>query len=165
MKTKNTKQNTNLNKIDKKEYQKKTGYARPVYFKDEKGNLTVERFGSNDDARNEARTVAIRIIKHCRRKSINIQQFIRNGLVADMNTAKGDEYRIMQKTPPETLKKALRSLRQFEERTSKRVTAVLSIRPLIDKDKRGHFVKGLELIDDPSKINRKYPENKFADAF
>lgn len=168
MKTQNTKtkqHNQTTQNQETREYLKKAEYSRPVYFQDEHGNRTVERFLSYDHARDEARTVAIKIIKHCRRKGIGIDQFIQNGLLSHSSLKNDKESSIMRKTPPETLKNSLRSLRQFEKNTNKRITAALSIRPEIGWDEKGYFVRGINLVDNPAKIVRKYKENYLVDAF
>ena len=168
MKTKNTKgraQNKTFTQVDGEKYYTDRKYKRPVYYQTLDDKAPIERFLRYDEARDEARTLTRKIIKHCRRKGIGFSEFLSRAIISKAQRINSVEVRIIKESPPSTLYEVVASLKQFEKRTNKPITTALSIKPQIGWDLIGYFVKGVVLEDDPAKIYRKYKENKLVDAF
>ncbi|MGV0998846.1 MAG: hypothetical protein ACOYBQ_05930 [Fluviibacter sp.] len=165
--------NTNTNQVNKK-FQKlskgnfiqNAAYLRARFFlTGTTTEDTVERFGSYDHARDEARTATSRIIKHTRRSNYRIAGYIKEVLDLFANNKKGRAREIFEQTPPEVLRVVLKSLTIYEKRTGQPIGRILSIRPDIERDEQGYFVKKVVLVDNPKKITRIYKGNDYNDAF
>lgn len=166
---------TNLNKaVTKKHFQKNTSgtfvenaaYLRARFFLTGTSTKeTVERYGCKDDARNEARTATARIIRHTRRNNCGVAGYITEVLKLYSNGHKGKARTICEKTPPEAFKVVIKSLCDYEKRTGNPIGRILSIRPVIERDKMGYFIKRVTLVDNPKKITRIDKGNDYNDAF
>lgn len=148
------------------------GYLIPVhcprarlYVDHTNGQLEAERFGSNADARDVARTLVRRIIKICRRKGWNMAQFMfALGDKTDLITHETVN-KIVREAPKGVVGTAMVALTDYEITRRQSVGMILSIKPVLSRDSRGHFVMGIKLHDITDPIDRVSPKNRYSDAF
>lgn len=158
--------NKTIQKTSKGNFIQNAAYLRARFFlKGTTTEETVERYGSYKHARDEARTATAKIIKHTRRCNYRIAGYIKEVLDLFANNKKGRAREIFEQTPPEVLRVVLKSLTNYEKRKGQPIGRILSIRPDIDRDEQGYFVKKVVLVDNPKKITRIYKGNDYNDAF
>ena len=163
----NTQQvNKAIKKTSKGNFVQNASYLRARFFlTGTTTESTIERYGSYDHARDEARTAASRIIKHTRRSNYRVAGYIKEVLDLFANNKKGRAREIFEQTPPEVLRVVINSLTNYEKRSGQPIGRILSIRPDIQRDEKGYFVKKVVLVDNPKKIARIYKGNDYNDAF
>ena len=147
-------------------YVRNAAYIRPRYFVDQSTQkFSIERYGCYDHARDEARTAVTKIIYQCDRSGYGIKDFINEVLEMELQDRKSVATEIVRAIPPTVFQVAIDSILAYEESSQKLVTSALSIRPKIESDKHGYFVKRIEIVDSPSKVTRKYKGNYLKRAF
>lgn len=158
--------NKSIQKTSKGNFVQNAAYLRARFFlTGTTTEDTVERFGSYDHARDEARTATSRIIKHTRRSNCGIAGYIKEVLELFARNKKGRARQIFEQTPPEVLEVCLQSLTDYEKKSGQPIGRILSIRPKIQRDEKGYFVKKVVLVDNPKNIPRIYKGNDYNDAF
>lgn len=158
--------NKTIQKTSKGNFVQNAAYLRARFFlTGTTTEVTVERFGSYDHARDEARTAASRIIKHTRRSNCGIAGYLKEVLDLLARNEKGRARQIVEQTPPEVLKVTIKLLIDYERKSGQPIGRILSIRPDIQRDEKGYFVKKVILEDNPKKITRIYKGNDYNDAF
>ena len=148
------------------------GYLIPVYcprarlyIDHTNGQIEAERFGSNADARDVARTLVRRIITICRHNRWNMDEFrLALGNKTDLTTHETVK-KIVREAPPGVVRTAMVALSHYEITRGKNVGMILSIKPVLSRDRRGHFVMDIKLHDITDPIDRVSPKNRFSDAF
>lgn len=136
-----------------------------IYLNQTSGNPEAERFGSNADARDVARTLVRRIIKICRHNRWNMDEFrLALGNKTDLTTHETVK-KIVREAPPGVVRTAMVALSHYEITRGKNVGMILSIKPVLSRDRRGHFVMDIKLHDITDPIDRVSPKNRFSDAF
>lgn len=163
----NTKQNKQQPiKSSQVVYVKDAAYTRPIYYLDRTTKkYSIERYGCYDHARDESRTAISKIIHQCDRQGYGIEGFINEVIEMELKNCRSHATEIVKSIPPTTFQVAIDSIVAYECKSKKAVTSALSIRPKVLSDKKGYFVKQIELVDSPIRISRKYKANELKRAF
>lgn len=112
-------------------------------------SLTLsERFQKWNHARDEARTLARRIVRLCRQKEVSYTFILKHGSFKDPSSLISKLDSIKGKHPKGVVETVHKSIIQFEaEFAGRDIRHTCSIRPVIDKDRKGYLVQSVNFID------------------
>lgn len=137
--------------LQKEDEYRYTKLWRPKFVVGNRLNKTVtlsERFQKWDHARDEARTLARRIVRLCRKYKTSYTHIIKLANLASNEELVRYLAAIKSKHPHGVVSTVHKAIIQFEaELLGRDIRHTSSIRPIIDKDTRGYIVQGVQFVD------------------